>query len=75
MKSAQQVQQDAKLATSKQVATRLAAHQELAQVRPALHLPLCTARLWVTFSNRNMPLVLGRSQAMGHCSNDGVICR
>ncbi|KAL0054873.1 hypothetical protein WJX82_003597 [Trebouxia sp. C0006] len=31
MKSAQQVQQDAELATSKQVVTRLAAHQELAQ--------------------------------------------
>ncbi len=65
MKSAQQAQQDAELATSKQVASRLAAHQELARVRPALHLPLCIARLWVTFTNRNMPLVLGEVRQWG----------
>ena len=49
MKSAQQAQQDAELAAAKHyVATRLAAHQEFAQVRPALNLRLCIARLWVT---------------------------
>ena len=39
LKSAQQAQQDAELAAAKQeFATRLAGHQELAQVRPALYL-------------------------------------
>ena len=65
MKSAQQVQQDPELATSKHVASRLAAHRELARVRPALHLPLCTATPWVTFSNNNVPLVLGDVRQWG----------
>ena len=65
LKSAQQVQQDAELATSNQVASRLAAHQELARVRPALCFPLCIARLWVAFSNTNMPLLLGKVRQWG----------
>ncbi len=67
-KSAQLAQQDAELAAAKQmVASRLAAHQELARVRPTLYLPHCIARLWVTFSNinRNMPLVLGEVRQWG----------
>jgi hypothetical protein len=59
-------QQDAELAAVKQeVASRLAVHQELARVRPALHISLCIARLWVTFSNTNMPLLLGKVRQWG----------
>ncbi len=66
VKSTQLAQQDAELAAVKQeVASRLAAHQELARVRPALYLPHCIAMLRVTFSNRNMPLVLGEVRQWG----------
>ncbi len=50
MKSAQLAQRDAELAAAKQeVATRLAAHQELARVRPALYLPPLHCKTWGHF--------------------------